>query len=223
MKINQKVKKTCMIAIIMLIGAIPASAQFGNIGKVVKNKAKGTVESVANKAVDKAQEKARKKMWEIVKKKVLDGKQMPECPWPMQEGTTKSYSWPPSVSDGEKNITYYLYNLPNTSVAEVQDMKAKLDARFQANRKILMAEQTGLFSQLGGYTTSLLNEVHEEQGRWDAFYGEIQQYMTLHMQGKIKGTDPKTWEIEWGFGDITVTGDKALLTVNKNAAGKYQF
>ena len=47
--------------------------------------------------------------------------------------------------------------------------------------------------------------------------------MTLHMQGKIKGNDPQTWEIEWGFGDIMVAGDKAILTVNKNNAGKYQF
>ena len=229
MKTNKTILKTFMAASMMFVFASTANAQFPkigkgtNIGKVIKNKAEGTVESIANKAVDKAQEKARKKMYEIVKKKVLDGKQMPECPWPMQEGVTKSYSWPPSASESDKNITWYLYNLPNTSVDEVKAMKEKLDARFQANRKIMMAENTGLFSQLGGYTTSLLNEVHEEQGRWDAFYGEIQQYMTLHMQGKIKGNDPQTWEIEWGFGDIMVASDKAILTVNKNNAGKYQF
>ena len=229
MKTNKSILKTFMAAAMMFVFASTANAQFPkigkgtNIGKVIKNKAEGTVESIANKAVDKAQEKARKKMYEIVKKKVLDGKQMPECPWPMQEGVTKSYSWPPSADESNMNITYYLYDLPNISEAEVKEMKAKLDARYQANKKILMADQAGLFSQIGGYTTSLLLEVEAEQGRWDAFYGEIQQYMTLHMQGKIKGNDPQTWEIEWGFGDIMVAGDKAVLTVNKNNAGKYQF
>ena len=138
----------------------------------------------------------------------------------MQEGVTKSYTWPPSADESNMNVTYYLYNLPNISEAEVKDLKAKLDARYQANKKILMADQAGLFSQIGGYTTSLLLEVEAEQERWDAFYGEIQQRMNLSMQGKILGNDPKTWQIEWGFGDIMVTGDKQILTVNKNQSGK---
>ena len=229
MKTNKSILKTFMAAAMMFVFASTANAQFPkigkgtNIGKVIKNKAEGTVESIANKAVDKAQEKARKKMYEIVKKKVLDGKQMPECPWPMQEGVTKSYSWPPSADESNMNITYYLYNLPNISEAEVKDMKAKLDARYQANKKILMADQAGLFSQIGGYTTSLLLEVEAEQERWDAFYGEIQQRMNLSMQGKILGNDPKNWQIEWGFGDIMVNGDRQILTVNKNQSGKFQF
>ena len=216
-----------MAIAVMFVFSTTANAQFGNVLKKAKDKATktvtGTVENMANKAVDKAEEKARKKMWDIVKKKVLNGKQMPEQPWIMQEGVSKSYVWPPSASESDKNITWYLYNLPNTSVAEVQDMKAKLDARYQANAKIMKAEEAGLFSQLSGYATKLLSEVHQEQERWDAFYGEIMQFMTTHVQGKMKDRGNLDWVLTWNRGDVMVQGDKLVLTIDKNDSGKLQF
>ena len=111
MKTNKSILKTFMAAAMMFVFVSTANAQFPkigkgtNIGKVIKNKAEGTVENIANKAVDKAQEKARKKMYEIVKKKVLDGKQMPECPWPMNENVM-SY-----VRMNEGNSTVLMHDL----------------------------------------------------------------------------------------------------------------
>lgn len=61
MKTNKSILKTFMAAAMMFVFASTANAQFPkigkgtNIGKVIKNKAEGTVESIANKAVDKAQ------------------------------------------------------------------------------------------------------------------------------------------------------------------------
>lgn len=227
MKTSKVLLRSAMAVAVMFGCQQTASAQFGNILNKAKEKATktvtGTAETMAKKAVDKAEEKARKKMWEIVKKKVLNGKQMPEQPWIMEEGVTKSYSWPPPASEKEKNITWYLYNLPNTSVDEVKDMKAKLDARYQANAKIMKAEEAGLFSQLSGYATKLLSEVHQEQERWDAFYGEIMQFMTTHVQGSMRDKGNLDWVLTWNRGDIMVQGDKLLLTIDKNDSGKLQF
>ncbi len=66
------------------------------------------------------------------------------------------------------SITWYLYSLGQEDPANIRTLKAQLDARYQANKKILKAQETGLFSQLGGYADALLREVEEEQGRWDA-------------------------------------------------------
>ena len=65
MKTNKSILKTFMAAAMMFVFASTANAQFpkvGNIGNVIKNKAEGTIESVASKAKNKAEEKARKKM-----------------------------------------------------------------------------------------------------------------------------------------------------------------
>ena len=228
MKTSKVLLRTAMAVAVMFGCQQTASAQFGNIlGKAkdkVVNTAKNTAENAVDKAKNKAEEKARKKMWEVVKKKVLEGKQMPELPWPMAEGVCKSYSWPPKDDDPKMNVTYYLYNLPNTSEADVRDLKAKLDARYNANKKIMMAAETGLFSQLGEYTSRLLHEIEEEQGRWAGFYGEIQQFMSTHMQGKIKDLNGNmSWELTWDFGDTMVDGDRQILTVSKNKSGVMQF
>ncbi len=217
--------KALVAVAIMLLCASPASAQLGNLGKIAKNKVTGTGEYMARKAKEKGEQKARQKMWEIVKKKVLGGSQMPELPWIMDEGVTKSYSTPVPDSEKDKNITWYVTNLDRIPEAEVRDMKAKLDARYNANKKILIAKETGVFSQLGGYTDALLSEIEKEQGRWESFYGEISQYMLVSVvrSDKMKDNGNHNWTLIWDPGQIIVNADKAVFYVAKNKSGKLQF
>ena len=224
MKTNKSIARTVMAIAIMFACSNPAQAQFGNIMNKAKNTVSGTVEKMAGNAVDKAKDKARKKMYATVKKKVLDGKDMPEQPWPMNEKAFKEYVYPPA----EKNpmsITWYLYSLGQEDPANIRTLKAQLDARYQANKKILKAQETGLFSQLGGYADALLREVEEEQGRWDAFYGELSQHINLYISN-VKATDTNgqgAWMIESKAGDISCPADKTTYWVYKNKAGKMQF
>ncbi len=224
MKTIQSMSKSLVAIAIMFACSMPAHAQFGKIGKAIKNTAKGTVEAVANKATEKGKEKARKKMWEIVKKKVLGGSHMPELPWIMDEGTSKDYVFPPQGDRVDKSLSWYIFDLNKADPAEVQAMKDKLDARFQANKKILMANSTGVFSQLGGYTSSLIDEVQKEQERWMAFYGELQQYMVGRINGTAKDlSGTGGWELTTQMGDIMAPGDKRMFYVARKNGGKSQL
>lgn len=231
---HQSMIKALIAVVIMLMTVAPANAQLGNLGKIAKSKVEGTAQSVAKKAKDKGEKKAREKMWEMIKKQVLGGSQMPELPWVMDEGVVKSYSTPVPDSEKEKNITWYVTNLDKIPGDEVKDLKAKLDARYNCNKKILMAQEAGLFSQLGGYTNSLLSEVEKEQERWQDFYNEISQFITVHcVQGgkmtksvqddKMTKKDVGNWNLTWDAGQIVVDGHRRMLYVARNKSGKLQF
>lgn len=214
MKTNKLLVKTLMAIAIMFASANTAQAQFGNIIDKAKKTVTGTVENMADKATEKAKQKARKKMYEIVKKKVLNGKQMPEQPWPMTDKAVKDYTFPPTQAN-PYSITYYVYNLPNESPENIAKLRDQLTARFKANEKILIAQEAGLFSQLGGYVSAMLNEVEEEQGRWQAFYAELWQrtYILFRNYQKKDINGQGAWEITWKATDISCPVDRTTYWI----------
>ena len=223
MKTNKLVVKSLMAIAIMFGCANTAHAQFGNIIDKATKTVTGTAEHMADKALEKAQQKARKKMYDIVKKKVLNGKQMPEQPWPMEEKAFKENIFPPQ-DKSPYNLTYFVYNLPNESPENLAKLRDQLTARYKANQKIMIANEAGLFSQLGGYTSALLTEVEQEQGRWDAFYGELWQrtYILFSNYKKRDVNGQGAWEITWKAGDISCPVDKSTYWIyEKN--GKMGF
>lgn len=214
MKTNKLLVKTLMAIAIMFASANTAQAQFGNIIDKAKKTVTGTVENMADKATEKAKQKARKKMYEIVKKKVLNGKQMPEQPWPMTDKAVKDYTFPPTEAN-PYSITYYVYNLPNESSENIAKLRDQLTARFKANEKILIAQEAGLFSQLGSYVSAMLNEVEEEQGRWQAFYAELWQrtYILFRNYQKKDINGQGAWEITWKATDISCPVDRTTYWI----------
>jgi hypothetical protein len=223
MKTNKSLVKTLMAIAIMFASANTAQAQFGNIIDKAKKTVTGTAEHMVDKATEKAQQKARKKMYEIVKKKVLNGKQMPEQPWPMSDKAVKDYTFPPTQAN-PYSITYYVYNLPNESPENIAKLRDQLTARYKANQKILIAQEAGLFSQLGGYVSAMLNEVEEEQGRWQAFYAELWQrtYILFSNYQKKDINGQGAWEIIWKPTDISCPVDRTTYWIyEKN--GKMGF
>ena len=224
MKTDGFFKKALIAIALMFTFSISANAQFDKIIKKAKNTVTGTVETMANKAVDKGKEKARKKMYETVKKKVLGGKHMPEQPWPMSEQAVKDNIFPPSDKN-PYSVTYYVYNLCNEDPANIRKLKEQLDARYQANRKILMARETGLFSQLGGYSDALLSEIEKEQDHWATFYSELRHYVHMRFNNyKKKDVNGQgAWEITWSPGDIMCPVDKTTYWIYNGKNGKIQF
>ncbi|MBR7048414.1 MAG: hypothetical protein IKI16_01000, partial [Prevotella sp.] len=223
MKTNKLLVKTLMAIAIMFASANTAQAQFGNIIDKAKKTVTGTAEHMVDKATEKAQQKARKKMYEIVKKKVLNGKQMPEQPWPMSDKAVKDYTFPPTQAN-PYSITYYVYNLPNESPENIAMLRDQMTARYKANQKILIAQEAGLFSQLGGYVSAMLNEVEEEQGRWQAFYAELWQrtYILFSNYQKRDINGQGAWEIIWKPTDISCPVDRTTYWIyEKN--GKMGF
>lgn len=226
MKTNKSIVRTLMAIAFMFGCANFAHAQFGKIIKnaasntaknavdKAKKTATGTVERVADKAVEKAKQKARKKLYEIVKKKVLNGKQMPEQPWPMTEQAVKEYVYPPTEAN-PYSITYYVYNLPNESKENIIKLREQMTARFKANEKILKAQEIGLFDQLGGYASALLTEVEQEQGRWQAFYGELWQHTYVRFSNyKTKDvTGQGGWQITWKPTNISCPCDRSTYWI----------
>lgn len=223
MKTIRPFVKTLMAIAVMLVCASPAHAQLGKIVKSGSKVVTGTGEYMANKAKEKAEEKARKKVYEMVKKRVLNGKEMPEQPWPMTEAAVKEYSYPPAEAN-PMSITWYLYNLPNESIENVRKLRNQMYERFHTNKKIIQAEEAGLFSQLSGYSTSLLNEVHKEQEKWELFYAELRNHVDIYIQGKATDANGQgAWSLTSKPGDVSVPVDKTTYWVYKNKDGKQQF
>ena len=214
MKTNNYVVKTMMAIAIMFACSGSANAQLGNLMNKAKKTITGTAEQAVDKAAEKAKEKARKKMFDIIKKKVLEGGEMPELPWPMTDKAVKEYTYPPSEAN-PYSITYYVYNLPNESKENIIKLRDQLTARYKANEKILKARDAGLFDQLGGYTTALLTETEEEQGRWAAFYGELWQrtYILFSNYQKRDVNGQGAWEITWKPTDISCPVDKSTYWI----------
>ena len=214
MKTNKSFVKTLMAIAIMFGCANTAHAQFGNIIDKATKTVTGTAEHMADKALEKAQQKARKKMYDIVKKKVLNGKQLPEQPWPMSEKAVKDYTFPPTEAN-PYSITYYVYNLPNESNENIAKLRDQLTARFKANEKILMANRAGLFDQLGGYVSAMVTEIEEDQGRWQAFYGELWQrtYILFSNYKKRDVNGQGAWEITWKPLDISCPVDRTTYWI----------
>jgi len=195
MKTNRIIIKSLVLTALFLGGTSSASAQFGNIlgkakDKVVSN-AKHSAEMAAEKATDKAKAKAYEKAMKAVTKKVLGGKQLPELPWTMAETTFVDLNR--GERQGMTNAYIWLMDCGDRSNQEVIDLRDKMFARYAANNKILLADQTGgLSSSLGQAGYQIMNEIQKEQERFWAFYGAIKNSLNIHASGIKCKTDHTT-------------------------------
>ena len=191
MKTNKPLAKGLMAIAIMFAFSTTVHAQLGNVlGKVKGNVTHG-VKMAAEKAVDKTTEKAKQKAFKTITKKVLGGKQLPEQPWTMAETTFVDYN--NMKSEGKVNAYTWLMNCGDLSNQEMIDLRDKMFARYAANNKILLADQTGgLSSSLGQAGYQIMNEIQKEQERFWSFFGAIKQSLNLHAYGITCNPDRTT-------------------------------
>ncbi|MBP3726246.1 MAG: hypothetical protein J6I60_03410 [Bacteroidaceae bacterium] len=184
MKKHSLALKALSVAALMTF-ATTANAQFGNVLNKVKDKTvnsvKKSAKKAADKAIDKAKEKAYQKAYKIVEKKVLGGKHMPELPWTMDHGAVVNLN--AATSGGDGNVVAWLWSLGDVSEAEAEALRAKMEARYKANNKIILAQNTGVFASLKGMAAELLQEVSNEQARYWAFYDAVKHILNTTASG----------------------------------------
>lgn len=195
MKTKQLILKAMVATALLVGGTGTANAQFGNIlnkakDKVVNN-TKNSINRAADKAIDKATQKAKQKAYKTITKKILGLKQMPELPWTMAETTFVDLNR--GERQGMTNAYTWLLNCGDISNQEMATLRDQMKARYSANSKILLADETGgLSSAIGEAGYEIIKEVKAEQARYWEFYGAIKHSMNIHAYGIKPKNDHQT-------------------------------
>ena len=227
MKTIHSMTKTLIAIAILFACSTAAHAQFGNILNKAKDKVvdntKHSVKQAANKAVDKATEKAKQKAFKAITKKVLGGKQLPELPWTMAETTFVDLN--NSTQPGMTNAYTWLMACGDLSNQEMIDLREKMKARYAANNKILLAEQTtNLSSSLGQAGYEIIHEVEQEQERFWSFFNAISHSINLHATG-IKVTSDRNADVQDNNVGLVCSrkggGFGVMLGLDKNKKGRF--